>query len=251
MLALMTLVAAGLVMFGSAYAMDTLPASPFLVAQSSDDYTERAKRAVELGLLKEVEKPLSKSPKRLDLVKPAVKQAQELMQAGKFPEALARLAELDALVGKTDAENYLIERTRVAIASLANDDALLVKSLEAVLATGQASPTERMEFISLLARKYFNQKNYSKSIAWSTRHFEEGGNDSSMRRALVLSYYLDNDFARARQEIGADIQAEEAAGRKPAEEQLRLLASCAQKLNDRITYIGAMEKLAKYYPGTK
>lgn len=248
---MLALISAGLMMFDSARAQETLPPWPVLIAQGSDDYNERAKRAVELGLLKEVEKPMSKSPKRLDPVMPAVKQAQELMQAKKFPEALARLAELDALASKTAEERYLIERIRVAIASLANDDTLLVKSIEAVLASGQAPPKERVEFSYLLARKYFNQKNYPRAISWSTHYFDAGGNDGSIRRALVLSYYLNNDFSRAQEEIGADIQAEEIAGNKPTEEQLRLMVSCAQKLDDKAALASAMAKFAMYYPGKK
>ena len=119
------------------------------------------------------------------------------------------------------------------------------------MASGQAPANERIEFTELLARTHFNQKNFSKAIAWSTRYFSEGGNDAGIRRALVLSYYLNNDYARAAREVGADIQIEEQAGRKPSEEQLRLLASCAQKQDNKAAYASAMAKYAAYYPRTK
>jgi len=222
-------------------------------ATSSDEVNVRPSLEVEMARRKASEKANADAVKahKLDLVKPGIKSAQALMQSQKYPEALATLASLDGLAQKTPEETYLIERTRVAIASLVNDDALLVKSLEAAFATGQVPAAERVEFSDILARKYFNQKNFPKAIAWSTRYFEAGGKDPAMRRARALSYYLSNDFPRARDEVGADIQAEEKAGMKPTEEQLRLLASCAQKMDDKVAYASAMEKYAAYYPGKK
>ncbi len=217
-------------------------------AQSPDDASVRAKMEVEKARLKAIEERKASRTQSLNLVKPAVKTAQELMQAKKYPEALARLADLDALAGKTVEEIYLIERTRIALASLVNDDVLLIKSLDAALSSGQAPPKERIELIDVLVRKYFNQKNFSQVITWSTRYFDSGGKDSSIRRAQLLSYYLNNDFARAKLEVVADIQAEETAGKRPSEEQLRLLVSCAQKLDDKVAYASAMEKYAMYYP---
>jgi len=48
--------------------------------------------------------------------------------------------------------------------------------------------------------------------------------------------------------VRTDIKAEEAEGKKPTEDQLRLLASCALKLNDKDAYAAAIEKFVTYYP---
>ena len=128
---------------------------------------------------------------------------------------------------------------------------MLLKSLEIVLDSGKLSVTESIEFSELLTRKYFNQKDFAKTIAWATRYFGYGGNDAALRRALVLSYYLNNEFDRASEEVSLDIQMAEIAGAKPTEEQLRLLVSCAQKRDDKVAYASAVQKYAAYYPKTK
>ena len=216
-----------------------------------DDAPGKSKAGSELERSKLKTPPTPQAQTSTDRVKLAVQMAQDLMGAMKFPESLVTLAELDSVADKTASDIYLIERTRVAVASLTGDQILLNRSIEAVIASGQAPATERTEFCELLVRNYFNQKNFPKAIAWSTRYFSEGGTDADIRRALVLSYYLNNDYARATQEVSADIQAEERAGIRPSEEQLRVLVSSAQKLDDKAAYATALEKYAAYYPKKK
>lgn len=195
-------------------------------------------------------KPATAAPalSNSDRVKLGVQAAQELLKAQKYPQALAKLREVDALPGKTASDTYLLERTRVAAASQTSDNALLIQSLEAVLATGQTPPDDELKFADLLSRHYFNQKDYAKAITWITRYFRAGGNDADMRRSLLYAHYLSNDYARVVQEVNGDIQADEKANRTPAEYQLKLLASSAQKLNDQATYNMAVAKHTSYYP---
>ena len=216
-----------------------------------DDAPGKSKAGSELERSKLKTPPTPKAQTSRDRIKLAVQMAQDLMKAMKFSESLAKLAELDSFAEKTASDVYLIERTRVAVASSAGDQTLLNRALEAVIATGQAPANEQTEFAELLARNYFNQRNFAKAITWATRYFSEGGTDAGIRRALVLSYYLNNDYARATQEVSADIQAEERAGTRPSEEQLRVLVSSAQKLDDKPAYAIALEKYATYYPKKK
>ena len=228
----------------------TVPASSVVGAQSSDDIPLKSGPGSALDRAKS-KTPATSALPSADWAKAAVQMAQDLMKAGKYPEALAKLTELDSVAAKTPNDVYLIERTRVAAASHLSDQTLLIHSLEAVMASGQAPVDERVEFAELLARTYFNRRDFSGAIAWSTRYFNEGGHDPAIRRALLLSHYLNNDFARAAQGVAADIREQEQAGKKPSEEQLRLLVSCAQKLDDKVAYASALEKYAAHYPKAK
>ena len=241
----------GMCVAPSALGQGSRPGTVIGATSMIDDAPGKSKAGSELehSKLKIPAAPIVQSS--ADRIKLGVQMAQDLMKAMKFSESLAKLAELDGVSDKTASDIYLIERTRVAVASSAGDQTLLNRSLEAVIATGQAPANETIEFAELLARNYFNQKNFPKAITWSTRYFNEGGTDVGMRRALVLSYYLNNDYARATQEVSADIQAEEKAGIKPSEEQLRVLISSAQKLDDKVAYATALEKYAAYYPKAK
>jgi hypothetical protein len=184
---------------------------------------------------------------RPEVAKPLVA-AQELSKAKKFREALARIGELDAVGGKTAAETFAIERTRSAIALMAGDETTAARSLEAVIAAGRLPPTEQVKFIQALAGAYYRQHDYAKTIQWLQRYQKEGGDDPRMGELLLQTYYLNNDFAHAAQEVRAAIHAAEKSGARPPEEQLRLLASCALKQGDKAGYLEALEKFVAYYP---
>lgn len=229
----------------------TVPAGSIVGAQTSDDIPIKPNAGSSIERARSKSPAASPAGPSADWAKAAVQMAQDLMKAGQYPEALAKLAELDSVAAKAANDVYLIERTRVAAASFLGDQALLVRSVEAVMSSGQAPANERIEFAELLARTYFNRKDFPRAIAWGTRYFSEGGQDAAMRRALWLSYYLNNDFARAAEGVAADIRAQEQAGKTPSEEQLRLLVSCAQKLDDMAAFASAVEKYATYYPKAK
>ena len=172
----------------------------------------------------------------------------DLIGAKKYPEALAKLQELDGMADKTAEETFTMERMRVSIASQSGDDALLVKSLEAVIALGKLPPEEQSTFMQVLANRYYQQKNYPKSITWSLRYLNEGGKDATVRTQVVYAYYANKDYAKAAQELRSSIASDEAAGHKPTEQQLRLLASCMLKLQDAPGYLATIEKFVVYYP---
>ncbi len=228
-------------------------------ASSKDDVDGRPKSGTEMAreIAAAKEKARAAAPvvpaplSREDQFKQGLLAAQAWTKAGKYDDALVRLAELEAMTDKTADESFLIERNRVAVVSLSGDETQLLKSLAIVLDADKLSKTEKIEFSELLARKYFNRKEFAKSAAWATRYFAYGGNDAAIRRALVLSYYLNNEFVRAAEEVSLDIQTAEIAGAKPSEEDLRLLVSCAQKQNDKVAYASALQKYAAYYPKTK
>jgi len=174
--------------------------------------------------------------------------AQELLRNRKSSEALAKLAELDSIPNKTPYEIYIADRTRVAIASMSGDDALSIQSLEPVIASGRLQTAELLTFIQALAGAHYRRSEYDKVITWITRYQKEGGDDPKMRAMLIQSYYFSNEFGRAEQELRADLQADEKAGRVPPEQTLQLLLSCTQKLNDKLGYTDVIEKFVVYYP---
>ncbi len=235
-----------------AHAQGAAPGGTLVGSQTSDDVARNARLEDEIARLRAEKqaaaKPAPVAAKRLDQIKLTVKAAQDLIPLKKYLEALGRLSEFDAVADKTAEETYLIERTRITIAAQLNDESLLVKSLEAAMGSSATPAAERVEFSDALVRKTFNQKNYAKTITWAARYFSEGGKDTAIRRAQVLAWYLTGDYARARQEVGSDVLSEEAAGQVPPEEQLKLLVSCAQKLDDKVALNSAQQKYARYYP---
>ena len=191
-------------------------------------------------------------PKRSDTVRPEVgkplQAAQELLKASKYAEALAKIAETDAVANKTAFERLTIDRMRGAVAVSAGNAELAIRSFDAVLASGLLPAAEQLQTLQALTGLAYRAKNYAKSASLATRYFEEGGNDPQMRTLLIQSHYLGQNYKEAARQLHASLQEDEKAGRMPTEDRLKLLASCYVRLNDTAGYRGVLEKLVTHHP---
>jgi hypothetical protein len=185
-----------------------------------------------------------------DAVREAVgrplQQANELIRAQKFKDALNKIREADAVAGKTANESYLIERMRIAAASGAGDVETAARSFDAVSA--RVSSAERLRMIESLAGAYYRAGQYSKAQQWGQRYFKEGGSSGAIRTLLIQSQYLAGDFAGAAKELRTEIEQAERSGSPPGEDRLKLLVNATLKMNDTNGYVWALERLVTYYP---
>jgi hypothetical protein len=172
--------------------------------------------------------------------------AQDLVKAGKYREALAKVRELDAVGGKTAAETNTIERMRLAAASGAGDADTAAKAFEAVSAS-VAGP-DKLRMIESIAGTYYRSKEHAKAMQWYQRYFREGGTSGANRTLLIQTQYLSGDFAGASKELMAEIQAAEKNGTAPAEERINLLMNAAVRQKDIAGETFALERLVSYYP---
>ncbi len=184
---------------------------------------------------------------RPDVGKP-LQAAKDLMGAQKYKEALAKIAETDAVANKTPYENFIIERMRGAAAAGAGDIDTSAKAFDAVIASGKLPADEQLKIMQSLAGSYYRIKEYTKAVTWADRYRKAGGTDPSVAVVLIQSYYLNGDYGTAAKELQAQFAADERAGRTPTEDQLQLLASCNLKQNDGAGYVATLEKLVANYP---
>ncbi len=184
---------------------------------------------------------------RPEIGKP-LQEAQELMKKKRYSEALNKIHGLDSVGGKTPIEVSMIERTRGSIALQAGDNGTAARAFETALDTGKLPAGEQLRFVQTLGGLYYQLRNYPKAISYLTRYQKEGGNDPKMRALLVQTYYLNGEYSRAAKEVQSAIQSDAKAGRAPSEDELSLLANCADKMKDKGLYVSAMEKLVAYYP---
>lgn len=174
--------------------------------------------------------------------------AQDAIRAGNHKEALARIAEAEAIAGRLPIETYYIERLRGVAASGAGDEVLAAKSFEAVLATGRLNPAERVQMLEAVTGAHFRAKNYAAAAEAAGRYLAEGGTSTQVVGLQANAWYLGGDYANAVQAIQKRLQATEAAGKEPDETSLRMLGASYNKLNDEAGYQGVLEKLLVHYP---
>jgi tetratricopeptide (TPR) repeat protein len=184
---------------------------------------------------------------RPDVSKP-LNAAQDSYRAHKYQDALAKIAQADAVPNKTPYESYMVEEMRGAAAAAAGDCATAAKAYETLLVSGKLTGADEQRTTAALAGIYFQEKNYPRAIKTAQRYLKTGGTNPDMRTLLVQSYYLSNDCANVVSLLKPAADAQARAGHAPDESQLQLLGTCAQKSNDSATYRGALEKLVAFHP---
>lgn len=184
---------------------------------------------------------------RAEIGKP-LQAAQEAMKMQRFSEALAKVAETDAVPNKTPFEVLTIARMCGAAAIAAGQTDLALKSYEMVLSSGMLSTAEQVRILQAMASVAYRTKDYTRAAALARRGAELGGGDPAMRTLLIQSLYLAGAYADAAKELQATLQAEERVGHAPSEDQLKLLASCHAKLNDANGYQSVLEQLVTHHP---
>jgi hypothetical protein len=177
-----------------------------------------------------------------------LQQAQDLIKQKKFKEALAQ-ADLAAQVpNPTPYERYIIARMRSAAANGAGDTATAIAALEAAIASGAMPAADQTAALQAIAGVAYGGKNYAKAAESVQKYRAAGGADAPTLALLPQALYLEAHYAEAAKEMSAQIAAQSAAGHKPSEDQLQLLASCAVKQNDNAGYLAALVQMTTYYP---
>jgi len=187
-----------------------------------------------------------------DTLRPEVgkplEQAEELMKAQKYKEALARVGEADAVPNKSGYETLVLEQVRGAAAAGAGEVDVAAKAYDSVLASGKLAQEEQLRIMQALTGSYYRARDYPKAEAWAQRYLKAGGTDPLVDRLLTQSYYLSGDYADAAHALQAGLSAEEKAGKAPAEDELQMLADSEQRQNDGAGCTAALEELVSYYP---
>jgi hypothetical protein len=172
--------------------------------------------------------------------------AQELVKAGKYREALAKVREADVVGGKTAGESLTIERMRLAAASGAGDADTAAKAFEAVAPS--VAGAEKLRMIESIAGIYYRARDYAHATQWYQRYFREGGTNAANRTLLTQAQYLAGDYAGVAKELTAEMQAAERNGATPPEDRINLLMNAAVRQQDVAAETFALERLVMYYP---
>ena len=174
--------------------------------------------------------------------------AQELIKAGRYKEALAKVRDADAVGGKSAGESLLIERMRIAAASGAGDVETAARAFEVISASGRVVAADKLRMIESIAGGYYRARDYAKALHWYQRYFRDGGTSAANRTLMIQTQYLSGDFAGAAKELTAEIQAAERGGATPAEDRINLLMNAAVRQKDIAGETFALERLVSYYP---
>lgn len=159
--------------------------------------------------------------------------AQTLIGEGKAREALAKLVEAEAVPNRTPWETWVLERTRATAAQRAGDAPLIMKSLEAALATGQADPAEELPLIEAMVGSAARDRDHARVLRWSKRYEELNGANDTVRLMRIQSQAETGDLDSAKTAMLSRLAAADRTGRPLPEGQLRLLLNLQFRTKDK------------------
>jgi hypothetical protein len=177
-----------------------------------------------------------------------VNAAQEAARAGQKEQAEAKLREAAAVPNLSMFEQAVIERGRASVSLSGRDWTQAIRSLEVVVASNQFGGADQLQMVELLAKLTYQEKDYLRAVSWLRRYQQDGGTDAALRDLLPQALYLANEFKAAAEEVEARVAADEAAGRTPSEQTLRLLSSSYVQGKDDAGYVRTLERMAMSYP---
>lgn len=177
-----------------------------------------------------------------------LKEASELVRAGKAKEALAKLNGV-AAAGPDDT--YMLARIRGAAYQRMGDNGAAAQQLEAAFATGKVPGNEAGQLAETIAGIYAQQHNNAKAMQWVEKAKAAGDNSAGVRQIQEYVQGSSGDYGQIARDNAAKIQAAESAGRRPDEDDLLRLADAYRHTGNKAGDLGVKEKLVTYFPSNK
>ncbi len=183
--------------------------------------------------------------------KPAAKPlqaAQAAVQAKNWDEALAKLAEAEALPKKNAFDEYVIAQFKGMVLAQKGDYAGALGAFEAQFNSEFSAAEEKNRLLKILAQLNYQQKNYAKAADFGMRLVNAGVADADTNTLVAQAYFLQDDFPKVIEFLSAYIKDVEAKGQTPAEANLQLLSEAYGRTNNLQGQQALMEKLVVHYP---
>jgi hypothetical protein len=177
-----------------------------------------------------------------------LKEASDLVRGGKAKEALAKL---NGVSGSGPEDTYMIARIRGAAYQSMGDNGQAAQQLETAFGTGHVPASEAGRLATTLAGIYAQQHNNAKAMTWVEKAKAAGYNGSDLRQIQDYVQGSSGDYGQIARDNAAKIQAAEAAGRRPDEDDLLRLADAYRHTNNKAGDLGVKEKLVLNFPSNK
>jgi len=177
-----------------------------------------------------------------------LKEASDLVRAGKAKEGLAKL---NGVTGTNAEDNYMLARIRGAAYQSMHADGEAAQQYEAAFATGHVPPAEAGRLATTVAGIYAQQHNNARAMQWVEKAKAAGYSGSDLRQIQDYVQGNSGDYGQIARDNAAKVQAAEAAGRRPEEDDLLRLADAYRHTNNKVGDLQVKEKLVLNYPGNK
>ena len=177
-----------------------------------------------------------------------LKEASELVRAGKAKEALAKL---NGVSGSGPDDAYMLARIRGAAYQRMGDNGAAAQQLEAAFATGKVPGNEAGQLAETIAGIYAQQHSNAKAMQWVEKAKAAGDNGAGIRQIQDYVQGSSGDYGQIARDNAAKVQAAVSGGRRPEEDDLLRLADAYRHTGNKAGDLQVKEQLVTYYPTNK
>ena len=180
---------------------------------------------------------------RAETAKP-LQAAQEAVRAGKYADAMARIAEAEAVPGLTPYEQYIVLRLKGPALFGSGDQAGAMAVFEKVLDSALLPAEEKSGLTETTIKLALQLKKYDTAAALMKRYLANGGSSAEVANLYPQVLAQLGDHAGVIAVLLPRVAADEAAKRVTPEATLRFLASSQGQVKDTVGYLATLGKLA-------
>lgn len=170
--------------------------------------------------------------------------AQAALGKGAYKDALAHVAEAEAVPARNGHEAYAIARIKGSAALGAGDNVSALGSFEAALKSPLLPRAERPLMLEVAVKLALKRQEWPRAQRWLQAYFDEGGNQRELRMVYGQVLSMQGDHAGTARELRRVEAEDDAAGRVTPALTLRVLAVSLKALGDEAGLARVMGKLA-------
>jgi len=170
--------------------------------------------------------------------------AQEAIRASQFADALARIAEVEAMPALTPYEQYIVLRFKGPALFGNGDQAGSLALFEKMLASPLLPPADKAGLAESTIKLALQLKKYDSAQALMKTYLDDRGPSAEIANLYPQVLSVQGDHAAVIAVLLPRLVADEAARRTTPEATLRLLASSQNQVKDSAGYLATLARLA-------
>ena len=172
---------------------------------------------------------------------------QDALKANDYAGALTHIQEAQAVDGRTDYDNYIINQFLGNI-YIGQKDWPKAEAAYQAMANSPAIPEESRKVVyGNLIQLALNTSDLPAAIKYGEMLKAMGPLESTTAQQLAIAYYNSGDTAKALPIAQAEVDAAKAAGKQPGQAMLQIVMGSQQKQNDPAAMQATLEGLATNY----
>ncbi len=180
---------------------------------------------------------------RPEAAKPLVA-AQEALRASKFADALARIAEAEAVPALTPYEQYIVLRLKAPALFGSGDQAGALAAFQQVVASPLLPTAEKFGLSETTIKLALQLKQYDAALQLMKAYLADRGPSAEVANLYPQVLSVQGDHAGVIAALLPQVAADAAAKRVTPEATLRLLAASQNEVKDSVGYLATLTRLA-------